>query len=95
VEQEPEEWLAAAKRRGAVWMLAIGLLLLVAGLVWGISYWQHATNASPITYVRVVTVIVLGIGAGLTIAGSIFLGRLSRSVEELPQAKVVQRDPRD
>jgi hypothetical protein len=70
-EDDPEVWLARNKRRGAWRLFAIGAVLSAAGLVWAIGYWNHGVSpGTPISYVRVVSVLVIGIGAGMLCAGS-------------------------
>jgi hypothetical protein len=75
---EPEQWMAASKRRGATRLLAVGIVLLVLGGTWGLVYWNDGVGASPITYVRVLTVLVVGIGIGITVAGGVLLARHGR-----------------
>jgi len=68
-EGTPEEWLDKARKKSAFRMLAIGGLLLLGGGVWGGMNWNYAVATSPVTYVRVVTVLVVTIGLGLFGAG--------------------------
>lgn len=75
MEENPEDWMRRAKRRGPLVMLAIGGALLVLGGAWAVNFWGYAVGESPITYVRVVSVLVLGIGAGLAIAGGAALAK--------------------
>jgi len=74
-DESPETWMAASKRRGAIRLVVIGVIILAGGSIWGVRFWNHAVADSPITYVRVVTVLLLGIGAGLTGAGALALVR--------------------
>ena len=68
-EGTPEEWLAKSRRKGALRMLVLGGLLLAGGGIWGGMNWNYAVATSPVTYVRVVTVLVVAIGLGLFGAG--------------------------
>ncbi len=74
-DESPEEWLALAKRKNAIRMLVLGLVILAAGGAWAAVYRNHGIGTSPITYVRVVTILVLGIGGGLAIANGAALAR--------------------
>ena len=74
-DESPEAWIAGQKRRNAIRMLGIGLVILAAGAAWAVVYWNRGVGASPITYVRVVSVLVLGIGLGITVAGAVLLAR--------------------
>ena len=74
-DDSPEAWIAAEKRRNAIRMLVIGLAILLAGGAWAVVYWNRGVGSSPITYVRVVSVLVVGIGLGLTVAGLVLVAR--------------------
>jgi hypothetical protein len=74
-DESPEAWMAAEKRRNAIRMLVIGLVIVVAGGAWAVVYWNRGVGSSPITYVRVVSVLVIGIGLGLTVAGGVLIAR--------------------
>lgn len=74
-DDSPEAWIAGQKRRNAIRMLVVGLVILAAAGAWAVTYWNRGVGSSPITYVRVVSVLVLGIGAGIAIAGAVLVAR--------------------
>ncbi len=90
MDDDPEAWMRATKRRGALRVLVIGLALLVAGGAWALHYWGWAVGGSPLTYTRVVAVLVLGIGGSLAIAGGVMLARVRRIEPPLPVARKLE-----
>lgn len=74
-DDSPEAWMATSRLRNALRLLGVGLAALVGGAIWAGAYWNSGVGASPISYVRVVSVLVIAIGGGMTIAGAVLLAR--------------------
>jgi len=90
MEDDPDAWMHATKRRGALRVLIVGVVLLAGAAVWAIGYWNWAVGSSPITYTRVVAALALGIGGSLTLAGAVMLARLRRVEPPIPVARKLE-----
>jgi hypothetical protein len=87
VTDEPEEWLARRQRRGALLVLAAGVILFVPSLIWMLAY--QAWGGAEQVYVVFVGVIATAIGAILTVVGLLMWLRRRRLVHEpIPSAKL-------
>jgi hypothetical protein len=86
---EPELWMARSRRKGALRVIAVGLIVLIAAGVWVFAYFHaEAGTGSPITRTRVVGLTASVIGALMVVIGAIMYVRARRVLDIIPSARV-------
>jgi hypothetical protein len=87
-EGEAEAWMLREKRRAALRILFVGLLVLIPSGIWLATYMDYDPSGE-ITRVRVVGGCAVAIGALLTVAGILLFARVRKLAARLPAARLV------
>jgi hypothetical protein len=86
-EGEAEAWMWRQKRRAALRILIVGLVVMIPSAIWLVAYIDYDVVDSPITRIRLIGGCFTTIGALLAITGGVLLARARRV--RLPAARVL------